>query len=326
MVRASWIFCGNSKGRFDLKKIIVITTIHEPTEAIMKYIGMSDWQVIVVGDLKTPHVLYERLQREGKIQYLSPEWQSTHYSDLSDAIGWNTSCRRSIGFIVAYKQGCDLLAHVDDDNIPYDNWGKDIIVNKETEVVMYKTENLIFEPLAATNVNFWHRGFPLDLVKDRHAIRCSGTAIVKVLVQANLWNGNPDIDALQRILFRDWEDVKFNVAGYFTSNAPFSPFDSQNTIMAREVIPYFMLIPNIGRVDDIWGSYLAQHHLYSGSPIVAYGPATVYQDRHPHDLFDDFEKEVYSYKRGSAFVKKPFDVLPQSSINCFNLYRSHFNE
>lgn len=306
-----------------MKKTIVITTIHHPTEAMLKYIAMEGWSLIVVGDLKTPHEIYIDLDKQGKIQYLSPDFQTANYPDLSEAIGWNTSCRRSIGFVEAYKQGCDLLAHVDDDNIPYDTWGKDIIVNRETDIKLYDTPNLVFEPLAVTNVNeFWHRGYPMDLVKDRHNVMSCGTIRAKVLVQANLWDGNPDIDALQRILYKGWEDVRFNITEYFTSNAPFCPFDSQNTIMAREVIPYFMLLPNIGRVDDIWGSYLAQHHLFSGFPIVAYGPATVRQERHSHDLFEDFEKEVYSYKRGSAFVKKPYDVLPPTSISCYDIYRN----
>ena len=37
-----------------MKKIIVTTTINEPTEALIKYSNFKDWKLIIVGDLKTP--------------------------------------------------------------------------------------------------------------------------------------------------------------------------------------------------------------------------------------------------------------------------------
>ena len=38
-----------------MKKIIVTTTINPPTEALIKYSKKEDWDLIVIGDLKTPH-------------------------------------------------------------------------------------------------------------------------------------------------------------------------------------------------------------------------------------------------------------------------------
>ena len=37
-----------------MKKFIITTTINHPTEAIIKYDNLKDWQLIVIGDLKTP--------------------------------------------------------------------------------------------------------------------------------------------------------------------------------------------------------------------------------------------------------------------------------
>ena len=50
---------------------IVTTTIHAPSDAIQKYASMKNWQLYVVGDIKTPHHLYN------DYRYLSPDYQSS---------------------------------------------------------------------------------------------------------------------------------------------------------------------------------------------------------------------------------------------------------
>ena len=51
--------------------------------------------------------------------------------ELSDSIGWKSIRRRNMGFIKAYEMGADIMATVDDDNIPNDDWGKEIFVGSE---------------------------------------------------------------------------------------------------------------------------------------------------------------------------------------------------
>ena len=41
-----------------------------------------------------------------------------------DLIGWNCIQRRNFGILYAWKNNADVVAVVDDDNIPYNNWGK----------------------------------------------------------------------------------------------------------------------------------------------------------------------------------------------------------
>ena len=104
----------------DYKKYIVTTTINMPTEATMQFLEMRDWQMIIVGDLKTPHEEYLKLEKEyPNLYYISPEEQERKYKDLSDAIGWNKIMRRNIGFCHAYNVGAELIASIDDDNIPH---------------------------------------------------------------------------------------------------------------------------------------------------------------------------------------------------------------
>ena len=146
-----------------MKKYIITTTINNPTEAIHKFDEMHDWKLIVIGDKKTP-VNYKL--KNGI--YLTPEDQENYDKDLSDAIGWNCIQRRNFGLIKAYELGADIVATIDDDNIPLDNWGNNLMISKEINLDYYLTDEIAFDPLSVTNhKNLWHRGFPLQLLSKR---------------------------------------------------------------------------------------------------------------------------------------------------------------
>ena len=151
-----------------MKKIIVTTTIQPPTEATFKFANMKDWTLIVVGDTKTPHEEYRSLN----CVYLHPDEQQAKYPELSTALGWKTIQRRNIGFVEAYHMGADVVATVDDDNIPYDNWGNDLLVGKEVDVDYYDASNIgVFDALSVTNYpEIWHRGFPIELLNKKNNV------------------------------------------------------------------------------------------------------------------------------------------------------------
>jgi hypothetical protein len=307
-----------------MNKFLVITTINKPTEAIEKFISRNDWQIIIVGDQKTPRNYYNNISNN--VFYMSPEIQDKKYPEYSRSLGWNTSCRRNVGFIEAYNRGCDILAMADDDNIPYDNWGEEIIVSQEITCTLFKSKSLlpIFDPLYIVDKDhLWFRGYPLEYVKARD-FELTGKDMVVPKVQVNLWNGNPDIDAIGRFIFAP--EVKYNFEGYLKGDGfKYSIFNSQNTILHRSVIPYYMLLPFIGRVDDIWGSFLMQSLL--DVPVV-YGPPTVYQDRNEHSIINDFIQEVYGTSNVYNFVNSNdlLNSLPVKTKECFEIYRKQFNK
>ena len=66
------------------------------------------------------------------------------------------------------------IASVDDDNIPYENWGENCVVTKEVEYDFYSS-TIVFDPLSATNHNdLWHRGF-LPACEGKNNIEFKGT-------------------------------------------------------------------------------------------------------------------------------------------------------
>jgi hypothetical protein len=303
-----------------MKKYIVTTTINSPTEATIKYSQKNDWTLIVVGDTKTPHEEYQNLN----CIYLHPEEQEKKYKKLSDIIGWKSIQRRNIGFLEAYNLGADIVATVDDDNIPYDSWGTDVLVGKEIECDLYQSKHDVFDPLSVTKRNeVWHRGYPIEYVPTRHCVEYKGKTKRKVLVQADLWDGDPDIDAMARLSIKPV--MKYDdITQPYCSNQ-IAPFNSQNTFLAREVIPYYSVLPHVGRMDDIWGAYILQ--LYFPNSVV-YNRASVYQDRNVQDLITNLEKEIIGYRNTLNLIQNLSsynDYLPKETQEYFSTYRSYFS-
>lgn len=98
---------------------------------------------------------------------------------------------------------------------------------------------------------------PYDNRNGPPEIRDAGKHTMRVLVQADMWNGSPDIDATCRMTLDPV--VEFGDFEPFSSST-LMPFNSQNTFVHRDLIPYYMMLVGIERVQDIWGSYVAQLH------------------------------------------------------------------
>ncbi len=297
-----------------MNKTIVLTTIQPPTEATILFSEMKDWDLIVVGDLKTPEKDYKKLN----CQYISPSDQEKINLKLSDSIGWNSIQRRNFGYIVAYENGTDVLANVDDDNIPYENWGENLSINKEIEYDCFESENGYFDPLSATNENkLWHRGYPIELVKTKNKIKNLGIKKKKPLIQADLWDGDPDIDAICRLSMMP--EVKYDNENYFGSEQ-LSPFNTQNTFFSREIIPRFMVIPHVGRMDDIWAAYFVQKEFPNS---LIFGPSSVYQERNEQDLIKNLENELIGYRNTLDLLDGNYK-LPEEAQLSYDLYRDSF--
>jgi hypothetical protein len=290
-----------------MKKAIVCTTINPPTEALLAFRAMKDWRLIVVGDMRTPHAAYEGWD------YLSPDDQARQCQILSDLIGWNCIQRRNFGFIEAYRWGAEVIATVDDDNIPLAGWGTDLLIGREVMAVEWDSDCAVFDPLSATNhPELWHRGFPIPLLPFRNG-RSLGPSLITPDIQADLWDGDPDIDAICRIALHP--KVQFrNFAPFFSKKI--SPFNSQNTFISRRYLPDYFMYPGIGRHDDIWASY----HVQQAGATVVYGPASVCQLRNDHNLVADLKAEMYGYEMTQDFISgKP--VLPLLAGVSFDIYR-----
>lgn len=304
-----------------MKKVIVSTSINPPTEAIQRFDAMSGWSLVVIGDLKTPA---DYRLKEGI--YVSPKEQEKYDKKLSDAIGWNCIQRRNFGLLWAHDMGADIVAVVDDDNIPYDSWGQNLIIGESVEVNYYETDLPAFDPVGATNEkHLWHRGYPLQLIPKRDYSRSSRRKMT-FDVQADFWDGDPDIDAVCRMIHKP--ECKFDPSLFPITANKVSPFNSQNTFLKGDLLPDYFLFPHVGRMDDIWAAYYVQA---KGAKVVFNKPS-VYQQRNEHNLVVDMKREYPGYENNLEIVTKIandpdaiFAYLPPASQKAFKLYRRRFN-
>jgi hypothetical protein len=304
-----------------MKKIIVTTSINPPTEAIEKFDAMPDWTLVVIGDKKTPSGY--KLKRG---LYVTPEEQEKYDPALSEAIGWNCIQRRNFGLLWAHDLNADLVAVIDDDNIPYPGWGTDLLPGKKVNVNYYETDLAAFDPVGATNEqHLWHRGYPLQLIPQR-SYKNKTTKEMTFDIEADFWDGDPDIDAICRMIYAP--SCKFDPKCFPLAADKLAPFNSQNTFMAASVLPDYFLFPQVGRMDDIWAAYYVQA---KGKKVV-FNKASVFQARNVHNLVKDMKSEYLGYENNLEIVtglpgqpESLLNYLPERAKEAFKLYRSHFH-
>jgi hypothetical protein len=306
-----------------MTKVICTTTINAPTEALLKFAAMEDWHLVIAGDLKTPHSAFHDFENRNKksITYLTPCDQEKVFPMLSQLVGWNCIQRRNLAFAYALVLlGADLIASVDDDNIPDENWGKEIHLGEPVTHTRYDTECVAFDPLSVTSrPDLWHRGFPIQWLHNRGdavGTKTSG----RFDIQANLWTGEPDVDAICRMT-KETALNKLEADYPFTGARP-APFNSQNTILTRKAALEYFMFPGIGRMDDIWAAFYLQAR---GFKVLFHKP-TVYQARNVHDNTEDMKAEYLGYENNHKIL---FDLtprlllsyLPKQSRLAFDAYR-----
>lgn len=316
-----------------MKKIICTTTINAPTEAIRKYDAMKDWDLLVVGDAKTPDYKLERGY------FMGCDEQMDRYRDLCDLIGWNSVARgRMIAWIEAYKRGADILASIDDDCVPMENWGKRIHLGRKILTDVVETNEIVFDPITPFDERYYARGFPRELINKEQSRSFHGVIAYAIpLVQVDLCKGQGDFDAIERLCVRDRNDNQEfdapNCNPYY--GVKFSPINTQNTFIHRSVTKDFPAnIPFIGRADDIWAGYIFQA-LHPNSTIYCAPTAIHHQDRSIQSIVDDLEQEIFMYRHTYNFLltitEKGLPVamekyLPRKSIEAINIYREYFND
>jgi hypothetical protein len=295
--------------KLKIKQSIVITSIFQPSEAVIKFASHPDCELIVVGDKKTP----QGWECKG-VRYLSVEGQNTMPFTLSKVMPYNHYCRKMMGYLDAIARGADIIVDTDDDNIPKDDWGFpsfdgffDCVSGHSGFVNIYQ----LF-----TSKKIWPRGLPLHLITNDFALEASLTSgNARVGVWQGLADEDPDVDAIYRLT----DDSPT----YFDSRDPVvlqtrvvTPFNSQNTQFRKECFPLLYLPTYVTfRFTDILRGLVAQPIMWAAGFQLGFLKATVIQKRNPHNYMRDFESEVPMYLHGEAVIDiVAGSISPKNSI------------
>ena len=310
---------------------LVTTTIQPPTHATRKLLAHKNWDFVIVGDLSTPHNQYRYLEKyHTNLKYLQPHEQTALHPELSEAIGWKCIQRRNMAFFYAYKQKrYDVVGTFDDDNIFDDAWDGTTLVGKRITTKSFSCDEAVMDPFHPLNIPYHHRGFPLTLTHHRHH-----TELVKrdkeyvVDVDAPIPEGDPDIDAITRIM----QQPILTLSQSQKAQLPFTsdnimPFNSQCTFLRTSLLPFYMMIPHIGRYDDIFGAYLLQK---LKDVNVVFNKPIALQERNEHDLTRDLTNEMYGYCNAEKFIKVnlhgTYDILPDKAAHAVITYMKAMEE
>jgi len=300
-----------------MKKYIVITSIFNPTEAILKFSERDDYQLIVVGDKKTPQNWCCN-----DVDFMSIIEQESLKSELSKVLPYNHYCRKMLGYLKAIKNGAEYIVDTDDDNIPKKNWSFPDFDNKYD--LMTKDKGFVNIYQLYTKDKIWPRGLPLKYINSQFNLEKELiTSNCKVGIWQGLADEDPDVDAIYRLTndtpcyFEEREPV---VLGKGT----ISPFNTQNTIIRKELFPLMYLPTYVTfRYTDILRGLVAQPIMWLYGYQLGFINATVVQKRNPHDYMKDFISEIPMYETCEKVIELVSKVISSSVDIETNLYNAY---
>jgi hypothetical protein len=283
------------------KNPIVITTINEITKGIEGFGSLTNSFCIIIGDLKSPPP--KKYQYED-IEFISHSSQNELNFKLTEYLPDNHYSRKNIGYLLAIEKGHNVIAESDDDNIPYE-WWENMYDFQERQVFRTVTEpNAINVYKLFSDINIWPRGFPLQELANQDEIKFKEKEASNVLIWQGLADKNPDVDAIFRLVFPD-KEVNFakGKLPVLLNEHVYCPFNSQNTVWSYPAFPYLYLPMFVRfRFTDILRSYIAQRGIWALNGRLAFGSASVYQDRNYHDLLEDFKDEIDCYLEAKNLI------------------------
>ena len=273
-------------------KCVIITTINKPTETIFKHINNPNYDVIIVGDNKTPND-YKILN----CIYLDVPSQKKLFPELSDMLPYNHYCRKNLGYLYAIKKGYNIIYETDDDNIPYDNF--DTVLQYGAIQMITEQNNTwinIFKYFT-NNAYIWPRGFPLSLLKNNGNYLFENTNNIPSIINGLVEN-DPDVDALFRIICNHQDSIRWNKnQRVLINNTNVCVFNTQNTFWLNPELFMCLLIPcSVSfRYCDILRGIINNIILNKTNTYMMYTSPNVVQHRNEHNLISDFKSEYEMY-------------------------------
>lgn len=228
-----------------------------------------------------------------EVDFLSITDQVRAFPDFAKALPFDSYSRKNLGYLYAMQTGSKVIIETDDDNRPYGDfplqWQREVIGCS----VDYKGWGNVYGLF--TNHNVWPRGLPLDCINIKEPFKSSEATCI-CPIQQYLADGDPDVDAIYRLVNPQKEFLFDRRSSVILASGSFCPFNSQNTAWFSEAYELMYLPSYVSiRMTDIWRSFVAQVCLHAVGMNLSFHSATVYQDRNVHNLMRDFSDEIHGY-------------------------------
>lgn len=300
-----------------MNKKIVITSIFKPTEAVRRFAELDEYQLIVVGDKKTPVGWSCE-----NTTYLSVDDQLDFGYKLAEVLPYNHYCRKMLGYLTAIRQGAEVIVDTDDDNIPKHDWEFPLFQGKYDTIKGDMGFVNIYHLF--TDQHIWPRGLPLGLINKSYDFR----NLLKVQdVKVGIWQGladeDPDVDAIYRLTSD--KPCFFKKRGpVVLERGTLCPFNTQNTMIRKELFPLMYLPTYVTfRFTDILRGLVAQPIFWLYGYRLGFTEATVVQKRNPHDYMKDFISEIPMYEHTHRVIELVDGSISASESITTNLHKAY---
>lgn len=296
----------------------VITTINHPNDgmnSLLNFGNNANAPVIVIGDTKTPSTWMGT-----GFEYLSISKQNEIFGEFANLIPARHYARKNLGYLQARSHGVEWIYETDDDNVPIESpfLKRDLKVKAELYDTNSKWLN-VYEVFGYTSDSerppiIWPRGFDLKSLKN--LISKSAEDSVIAPIQQGLANGDPDVDAIYRLVLGNF--VQFNNSSPVAlKKSQVCPTNSQTTWWHSSV-HQLMYLPSTCtfRLTDILRGFVAWRIIQEREETVSFHSPIVRQDRNEHDLLRDFVDE------NELYLQSEFLIADLLELNLKNLSTS----
>ena len=306
-----------------LDTFLIITSIAPSTNRALQTFAsecrQNNMHFIVIGDSKSPAAFSLE-----NCQFYGLDQQKALPFKMSAALPDCKYSRKNIGYLLAMKQGAQVIIETDDDNFPAIEFWQGRNSRHTSHLLINKGWTNIYRYYSTDNV--WPRGFALEHLHDEFIPLDDKTESVYCPVQQGLCNDNPDVDGIYRLTLP--LPVTFRRSGDIAlGNGSWCPFNSQNTTWFKEAFP-LMYLPTwcSFRMTDIWRSFIAQRIAWTNGWNILFHDATVYQERNEHNILKDFEDEIPGYLNNGMICEKLMGLeLKSGTSHIFENMRKCYN-
>lgn len=279
------------------KTALVVTSISAPNPvltALARGCVEHGIRFIVIGDTRSP----QDFSLDG-CEFHSLDAQRAHGFRFAEACPTRHYARKNIGYLLALRDGADIIVETDDDNFPRPAFWEPRRRHHQGDVCDRQGWVNIYRHFSDANI--WPRGLPLDEI-GRLPAASMQTGSMNCPIQQGLADENPDVDAIYRLTLP--LPQSFRSGRVALAPGAWCPFNSQNTAWFRDAAALLYLPSYCSfRMTDIWRSFVAQRIAWENGWSVLFHEATVWQERNAHDLMRDFQDEVPGYLHNRAICE-----------------------
>lgn len=269
-----------------MKNLVVITSINEATDAVVKFSTIPNWKTLIVGDVKSKFI-----ESTEDIEFLSIDVQKNLPFKSINSTPYNHYCRKNLGYLVAMQYNRPFIYETDDDTFPIDAWEtRQFITDKCVAGEQFFNVYSLF-----TKEFIWPRGLHLPYIKSDNVYTISYDSY-NVGVWQGLIDGDSDVDAIYRLTIDKHitfdKDKEFSVAP-----GTYVPFNTQSTLWNKKFYKLMYLPVSVNfRYTDILRSYVAQRVMWEHGYHVGFHSPNTYQIRNAHNYYHDFINEISMYE------------------------------